>query len=108
MTADIPVACTLSAGGQADQHERWQRLMTRALTGRTDTPDGLRLFFRAEAEDEVRALAAVEAQCCAWAAWSVEPTAGAVMLDVRSVVVQAGGATAVRAMFGGDAGQAGG
>ena len=58
--------------------------MARALTGRAETADGLRLSFRPEAEDELRALVAVETGCCAWAAWTVEPTAGAVVLDVRS------------------------
>src|SRR4029077_14110811 len=37
-----------------------------------------------EAEDELRALVAVETGCCAWAAWTVEQTAGAVALGVRS------------------------
>ena len=79
-----PVACTLTAGGLAAQGRRWRRLMAWALTGREETLDGLRLTFRPEAEDELRALVAVEAGCCAWAAWTVEPTAGAVVLDVRS------------------------
>ena len=43
-----------------------------------------RLRSRPGAEDELRALVAVETGCCAWAAWTVEPTAGAVVLDVRS------------------------
>jgi hypothetical protein len=84
MTENIPVACTLTAGGLAAQRRRWEQLMARTLTGRAETADGLRLSFRPEAEDELRALVAVEAGCCAWAAWTVEPTAGAVVLDVRS------------------------
>jgi hypothetical protein len=84
MTRSIPIACTLTAGDLAAQARRWERLMTRALTGRAETADGLRLTFRPEAEDELRALVAVETGCCAWAAWTVEPTAGAVVLDVRS------------------------
>jgi hypothetical protein len=84
MTRSIPIACTLTAGSLAVQARRWQRLMARALTGRAETADGLRLTFRPEAEDELRALVAVETGCCAWAAWTVEPTAGAVVLDVRS------------------------
>ena len=84
MTKSIPVACTLTAGGLAAQARRWQRLMAQALTGRAETADGLRLTFRPEAEAELRALVAVETGCCAWAAWTVEPTAGAVVLDVRA------------------------
>ena len=84
MTKSIDIACTLGVAGLADQKRRWQRLMARALTGRAQTADGVRLTFRPEAEDELRALAAVEAGCCAWATWTVEPAAGAVVLDVRS------------------------
>jgi hypothetical protein len=84
MTKSIPVACTLGVTDLAAQGRRWERLMTRALTGRAEIADGLRLTFRPEAEHELRALVAVETGCCAWAAWTVEPTAGAVVLDVRS------------------------
>jgi hypothetical protein len=97
MTKNIPVACTLTADGLKDQRRRWERLMARALTGRAETADGLRLSFRPEAEDELRALVAVEAGCCAWAAWTVEPTAGAVVLDVRSADE---GVATLHAMFG--------
>ena len=96
MTRSTPVACTLGVAGLAAQRRRWEQLMARALTGRAETADGLRLSFRPEAEDELRALAAVETGCCAWAAWTVEPTAGAVVLDVRSA---GEGITVVHAMF---------
>ena len=84
MTKSIDIACTLGVADLAAQGRRWQRLMARALTGRDETPEGLRLSFRPEAEDELRALVAVETGCCAWATWTVEPTDGAVVLDVRS------------------------
>jgi hypothetical protein len=107
MTANIPVACTLAAGDLADQHRRWQQLMARALTGRAETPDGLRLSFRPEAQDELRALVAVEAACCAWAAWTAEPAAGAVVLDVRSVAEGPAAVAILHRMFGGDPAHAG-
>lgn len=84
MTKSIDIACTLGVADLAGQARRWQRLMTRALTERAETADGLRLTFRPEAEDELRALIAVETGCCAWATWTVGPAAGAVVLDVRS------------------------
>ena len=84
MATSIPVACTLGATGLAAQGRRWEQLMARALTRRDETPDGLRLSFRPEAEDELRALVAVETGCCAWATWTVEPAGGAVVLDIRS------------------------
>ena len=97
MTKSIDIACTLGVADLAVQGRRWQRLMARALTGRAETADGLRLTFRPEAEDELRALVAVEARCCAWAAWTVEPTAGAVVLDVRSADE---GVATLHSMFG--------
>ena len=96
MTRSNPVACTLGAAGLAAQCRRWEQLMARALTGRAETADGLRLSFRPEAEDELRVLVAVETGCCAWAAWTVEPTAGAVVLDVRSA---GEGVATLHAMF---------
>jgi hypothetical protein len=96
MTKSIDIACTLTSADLAAQGRRWERLMARALTARAATADGLRLTFRPEAEDELRALVAVEAGCCAWAAWTVEPAAGAVVLDVRSA---AEGIDALYAMF---------
>ena len=87
MTKSIDIACTLGVADLAAQARRWQRLMARALTGRAETVDGLRLTFRPEAEDELRALVAVETGCCAWATWTVEPADGAVVLGVRSADV---------------------
>jgi hypothetical protein len=98
MTDSTPVACTLTAAGLATQVKRWERLMARALTGRTETADGVRLSFRPEpgTEDELRALAAAETECCAWATWTVERTAGDIVLDVRAT---AGGVATLHAMF---------
>jgi hypothetical protein len=96
MNETIPVACTLTPIGLADQAGRWQRLIARAGTGRTETAAGLRLSFRPDAEDELRGLVAVETECCQWATWRVERTAEAVVLDVSS---SAEGAAALRGMF---------
>ena len=97
MTKSIDIACTLGVADLAAQRGRWEQLMSRALTARDETPDGLRLSLRHEAEDELRSLVAVEARCCAWAAWTVEPTAGAVVLDVRSADE---GVATLHSMFG--------
>src|SRR6516164_7973907 len=93
-----PVACSLTRAGLADQTDRWQRLAARALTGHAQTADGLRLGFRPEpgAEQELRALAAVEAGCCPWATWTVTASAGQIVLDVRS---SGQGIAALHAMF---------
>ena len=80
------IACTLTSAGLAAQAGRWERLIARALTGRTETPDGLRMSFRSGSgvEDELRRLVAVENDCCSWATWTVETVAGVPVLDVRS------------------------
>jgi hypothetical protein len=82
----VPVACVLTRADLAAQGARWQRLAARAMTGRAETADGLRLCFRREpgAEDELRSLVAVEARCCPWASWTVPTAAGLLVLDVRS------------------------
>jgi hypothetical protein len=81
-----PVACTLTSAGLAAQSDRWHRLAARAMTGRAETADGLRIVFRPEpgAEDELRALVAVENQCCSWADWAVDAGGGQIVLNVRS------------------------
>ncbi len=93
-----PVACTLSSADLAAQAGRWERLIARAMTERTETADGLRVSFRPEpgVEEELRRLVAVENQCCPWAAWAVETNAGATVLDVRST---GPGVAALHGMF---------
>ena len=98
MTENIPVACTLAPAGLAAQAKRWEQLMARALTGRAETADGVRLSFRPGpgTEGELRALVAVETECCSWATWTVERTAGTLDLRVRST---AEGIAALHGMF---------
>jgi hypothetical protein len=81
-----PVACTLTTADLAAQAGRWERIIARAMTEYTQTADGLRMSFHpaSGAEDELRALVAVENRCCSWATWAVETVAGAPVLDVRS------------------------
>jgi hypothetical protein len=98
MTRTTPVTCTLTPAELAAQGKRWEQLIARAMTERAETPDGLRICFRPErgAEEELRALVAVETECCPWAAWTVEPDAGMIVLDVRST---AEGVATLHGMF---------
>ena len=93
-----PVACTLSVAGLAAQSERWMQLAARAMTERAETADGLRMVFRPESgvEEELRALVAVENECCSWADWAVEVNDGRVALNVRAA---GDGITALHGMF---------
>ena len=96
MTHTTPVACALTAADLAAQSQRWQQLITRAMTGRAVTADGLRVCFRPEAGDELHALVAVETECCPWATWRIERGAGSAVLDVRSA---AEGVATLHGMF---------
>ena len=84
MTRITPVACTLTSAGLAAQGGRWHRLMARAMTERAETVEGVRISFLPGAEDELRALVAVETECCPWATWTVERATGTIVLHVRS------------------------
>jgi hypothetical protein len=96
MTRTTPVACTLSPADLATQGRRWEQLIARAMTERAETVEGLRVSFVLGAEDEVRALVAVETECCPWATWAVERGAGTIVLNVRST---SDGVAALRSMF---------
>jgi hypothetical protein len=93
-----PVACALTPVALAAQRARWERLAGRAMTERVKTAEGLRLAFRPEpgVEQELRALVAVENECCPWAAWMVKATVRRVVLDVRSTGT---GTAVLHAMF---------
>jgi hypothetical protein len=86
MANTTPVACTLTPAGLAARGRRWEQLVARAMAGRAETPEGLRLCFRGEPgdEEELRALAGAETECCPWATWTVERDAGTIVLDIRS------------------------
>ncbi len=81
-----PVACALSSPDLAAQAARWQRLAERAMTGRHDTDDGVRICFRPGpgVEEELHALVAAESECCAWASWTVQARPGELVLAVAS------------------------
>jgi len=81
-----PIACTLTPADLAAQSARWHRLAARTMIERLETDRGLRISFHPEAgaEAELRALVAVENECCSWADWSVETTREQLALDVRS------------------------
>ena len=58
----------------------------------------MRLRFRHEKaiDEELRALVAVETDCCAWARWEFRGEAGELVLDVTSTPE---GAAALNSMF---------
>ncbi len=76
-----PIACSLEAEGLRTQAQRWAELVRHAGTGRADTSDGVTVTFRADpgVERELRALVAIESECCAWACWEVRADGGLTM-----------------------------
>ena len=99
-TSTVPVACALPRASLAAQAARWVRLAARAMMQRTQTDDGLRIWFCPEpgAEKELRRLVALENQCCPWATWTVQASSGRLVLDVRS---SGDGVTVLHGMFAG-------
>ncbi|MBV9380408.1 MAG: hypothetical protein JO242_07020 [Streptosporangiaceae bacterium] len=94
----VPVACTLTSADLAAQRDRWEQLITRAMTARIETAQGLRIVFRSDSGTggELRALVAVENECCRWADWTVETHDGQIVLSVRST---GEGVAVLHAMF---------
>ena len=82
----MEIACTLIANDYARQSERWRRLRAQAGIDRRPVSDGLQLRFRDDpgVERELRALVAVERDCCAWADWQVSREGASLVLHARS------------------------
>jgi len=80
------VACTLSDTELKTQRERWINVGTNFGLAREMTGDGLQLTFEDHpaVEQELRALVAVENECCSWASWSVDRMDGVVVMAARS------------------------
>jgi hypothetical protein len=96
---DLPViACTLAAGELPERRARWLALTDRALAYRVPTADGVRLVFSAApgVREELRELAALERDCCAFASFEVTASRSRVTLDVTS---SGDGVAAVRELF---------
>jgi hypothetical protein len=80
------VACTLSDNDLKTQRERWINVGTNFGIDRQKTDAGLQLSFKDHpaVEEELRALVAVENDCCSWALWSVERMEGVLVMAARS------------------------
>lgn len=85
-TLEAAVACTLGSAELGTQVERWRKLFGEAGVERIVLDDGLRVRFRRDAavEGELRALVAVEVECCPWASWTIAVDGRALTLSVTS------------------------
>jgi hypothetical protein len=95
-----PIACSLEQADLAERQDEWLRLAGHAHVEVHTTKDGLRLRFhrRPDVEREVRRLAQLERQCCAFADWNVQTANDQVTLDVTAATEE--GIAAVQALFG--------
>src|ERR1043166_3796860 len=80
----VSIACSLNQDDRAERSERWLTLGSRALVQIVPTDAGLALVFAAApgVELELRELAELERDCCAFASWTVRADAERVVLDV--------------------------
>lgn len=83
MTAE-PIACTLTSVEQLRRRERWRRLRDAGNAIRIETPTGLHIeFMHSDAvERELRELAELERDCCAFARWQVRTDGGRIALEI--------------------------
>lgn len=96
--AELVVACTLDRAGSEKQSRRWRELRARAELRQLETPQGKRVYFRADegVHRELGELAAVENECCSWAQWKVEALKSEIVLHVTST---AHGVEVIHQMF---------
>lgn len=75
---DLPLACTLGATDGAERSRRWRQLAADAapVTRRTEGQLAISYQPGPGVLDELRTLAAAEAECCSFVAWAVTEQAG--------------------------------
>ncbi len=81
-----PAACSLGPRDAGERRRRFDELCTEALVDCTVTRTGLRLRFRRrpQIEAQLRELARLEADCCAFARFEVTGVGDAVQLEVSA------------------------
>ena len=97
--SEAAVACSLSRADLTTRQQRWLLLGARAHIDTVLTGNGVRLSFQNEpsTEDELKELAALEQDCCAFADWSLHSHGNALTLEVSAHSAE--GIAAVQAMF---------
>ncbi len=85
LAAEVPIACTLSAGGMVEREQEWNDLLAH-VSDRTTAPDGaLRLAFDDTTPlDELMRLVVAEQHCCAFFAFTITIDSRGAALDVRA------------------------
>jgi len=88
---EVPIACTLDAGGMRDRLAEWNRLLAdksdllESAVTRTPIPGGVRLEFAAGADvSEIARLSVAEQDCCRFLSFAVTVDDRGVGLEVRA------------------------
>ena len=93
-----PIACRLGDDDLDLQSQRWNTLRVESGRTRVAVDDGLELTFEdtPAVEGELRALVAIENECCAWASWEVSRENDILVMHARS---NGDGVAALHGMF---------
>jgi len=86
--------CTLTSDELVTRGARWRALGAADVA---DTVDGIHLSFPAQAETELRELARLERECCAFARWDVTRHGDRAVLDITA---EGEAVAAVQSLFG--------
>ncbi len=99
---ELPLACTLGPADGAERSRRWRQLAAEALPVVRRTAGRLEVRYQPGAGvlDELRTLAAAEAECCSFVAWAVTEEAGDPTLLVSAPADAPGNVEPIAAMFG--------
>ncbi len=99
---DLPLACTLGVTDGAERSRRWRQLAAEAapVVRRTGARVEVRYQPGPGVLDELRALAAAEAECCSFVSWAVTEQAGDPTLIVSAPADAPGNIEPIAALFG--------
>lgn len=99
---DLPLACTLGPVDGAGRSRRWRQLAADAAPVARRTEGRLEIRYQPGPGvlDELSALAAAEADCCAFVAWAVTEQAGDPILVVSAPADAPDNIDSIATMFG--------
>lgn len=81
----LPIACTLTPGAGGEQLARWQQFDAEYALTRNTQPGQITVHYASndDSRARLRALVAVESQCCSFVDWSIDDTHDDLRLVVR-------------------------
>jgi MerR family copper efflux transcriptional regulator len=80
---ELPIACSLSAAGQAERAAVARRLVAESMLGARFSERGASIRFAGESESALRELVAAESECCPFLRFRLSRRDGEILLDVE-------------------------